>query len=145
MASHPVVIHSLAQARIAAAAAGRLGVPLVLASAPGAAGYAGVAWFGEIIAVISAERPDIAVAAVLDCGDAAGRVMEAVRWCAAPTRPRLILRFTGEETLAVRLRDIAGSAGLSIIRELGPALDLANTEDPEGACQRWLAGVAAAG
>jgi hypothetical protein len=139
----PVIIHSLIDARAAVTAAAELGVPLTLASAPGAAGYAGVAWFGELIATACAEHPDVVVTAVLDCGDAPGRVMEAVRWCAVPSRPRLVLRFIGDDALAGPLQDIADAAGLRLIRDLPPALDLAGAADPAAACHGWLAGVAA--
>ena len=59
----PVLIHSLADARAALAAAAALGVPVTLASAPGAAGYAGPAWFGEVIALNATNQRLLA-----DCG-----------------------------------------------------------------------------
>lgn len=141
----PVIIHSLTHARAALAIAADLGLPLTLSSAPGAAGYAGVAWFGELIAATCAEHPRVVVTAVLDCGDAPGRVMEAVRWCAVPSRPRLVLRFIGDDALTGPLRDMVGAAGLRLIRDLPPALDLAGGIEPAAACRAWLGGVAADG
>lgn len=141
----PIVIHSLSDARAALAAAVELGRPLVLTTAPGAAGYAGVGWFGELVAAVRTECPGVDITAVLDCGDAAGHVMEAVRWCAVATRPRLVLRFTGDEALEAKLRDIAEASGLLLIRDLPPALDLARAADAASACGAWLLGMATAG
>lgn len=141
----PIVIHSLAHAHAALAAATELDLPIALASAPGAAGYAGAGWFGEVIAAARADYPGVNVTAVLDCGDAAGHVMEAVRWCAVATRPRLVLRFTGDQSVARKLRDIAEAAGLRLIRDLSPALDLAEPADAALACRAWLSGMATAG
>lgn len=140
----PIVIHSLAHARAALGAAVALRRPIMLASAPGAAGYAGVGWFGELIAAAQAEFPDVELTAVLDCGDAAGHVMEAVRWCAVATRPRLVLRFTGDQALERKLRDIAEASGLRLIRDLLPALDLAKVADAASACRARLSGMAPA-
>jgi hypothetical protein len=141
----PVIIHSLAHARAALAAAVELGVPVVLASAPGAAGYAGVAWFGEVVAAAAAEHPTVSVTGVLDCADAAGHVMEAVRWCAEPSRPRLVMRFTGDEALDRPLGEMVEAAGLRLIRDLAPGLDLQGVADPLAACRAWLAGMAGNG
>lgn len=141
----PLIVHSLAHARAALAAAAALRRPVVVATAPGAAGYAGVAWFGELVAAARADHPGIDLTAVLDCGDAAGRVMEAIRWLADPGRPRLVLRFTGDAALEPPLAEMAEAAGLRLIRDLAPALDLAGLRDPEAACRAWLMGVAEAG
>ncbi len=72
-----VIIHGLAQARWALSKAGPAGV--LLLSAPGAAGYAGAAWF---LAVVTRARQDFAHArcgAALDCGDAPGLALGAIR------------------------------------------------------------------
>lgn len=140
----PIVVHSLAHARAALKAAAELQCPLLLASAPAAAGYAGVAWFGELIAAAQAEHPDVALTALLDCGDAPGRVMEALRWCKDdPARPRLVLRFTGDPALDQPLSEMAQAVGLTLLRDLPPALDLAQARHPDRACRDWLGGAAA--
>lgn len=139
----PILIHSLADARAALAAADSLGVPLTLASAPGAAGYAGPAWFGEVVAAARSEQPNVPMIAVLDCSDAPGHVMAAVRWAMAAGGEPFVLRFTGDPARETALREIAGAAGLRLIRELEPGLDLRSARDPVEACRTWLAGVAA--
>lgn len=74
-----VVIHSLADARIvldAAVAAG--GLPVLLLSAPEAACFMGPPWWRALIDAAVALHTS-AVPDLLDCGDAAGRAMQALR------------------------------------------------------------------
>jgi hypothetical protein len=81
MFSHPiltapaVVVHGLDQARLALAP----GRPLVLISAQSAAGYAGCLWWRALADLAAAEAPGLVVADVLDCGDAPGWAMAALR------------------------------------------------------------------
>ncbi|HTN09901.1 MAG TPA: hypothetical protein VL154_02915 [Acetobacteraceae bacterium] len=81
MFSHPgltapaVMVHGLDQARLALA----LGRPLVLVSAPAAAGYAGCLWWRALADLAAAEAPGLVAADVLDCGDAPGWAMAALR------------------------------------------------------------------
>lgn len=139
----PILVHSLADARAALAAAAALGKPVTLASAPGAAGYAGPGWFGELIAAALAEHPAVSARAVLDCGDAPGAVMAAIRWAGVPGRAHFDLRFTGEARHDKALGQMAATAGLRLIRDLGPGLDLRTARDREAACRAWLGGMAA--
>jgi hypothetical protein len=139
----PILVHSLDDARTALAAAAALDVPLTLASAPGAGGYAGPAWFGELIAAARGEYPAVAMTAVLDCGDAPGHVMAAVRWAMAAGGEPFVVLFSGDPARDKALGEIADAASLQLIRELPPALDLRRVRDPGEACRAWLAGVAA--
>lgn len=72
-----VVVHGLADARAALALAGPAGV--VLLSAPGAAGNLGPAWFLAIVAAARAAHPAVRCMAVLDCADAPGHALAAIR------------------------------------------------------------------
>ncbi len=65
-----VTIHGLEMARLALAP----GLPVTLLSGPGAATYAGCGWWRAVVAAAGHTGPD-----VLDCGDAAGRALEALR------------------------------------------------------------------
>ena len=112
----PFVIHSLEDARAALTAAER-GVPVTLESAPAAGVHGGAAWFERMIAAAHAEFPQIPLRAVLDCGDAPGAVLEAVRWLKEPGRAKVALRFTGDAATAARLADIASQAGIELVRE----------------------------
>ncbi len=65
-----VVVHGLPHLRIATAP----GLPVTLLSGPGAAIYAGCGWWRALMALGAGDNPDI-----LDCADAPGRAMEALR------------------------------------------------------------------
>lgn len=130
-----IIIHSLEQARAALAAASALGTTVTLASAPGAGGYAGPAWFKAILDIALAEVPVCGASAVLDCGAEAGTVLAALRHGVRR------VRFTGGDEAASRLAEIAEQHGAALERsELRPALDLLDCKDPEAACRAFLAG-----
>jgi hypothetical protein len=65
-----IVVHGLPHLRQATAP----GLPVTLLSGPGAAIYAGCGWWRALMALGAGGNPDI-----LDCADAAGRAMEALR------------------------------------------------------------------
>jgi hypothetical protein len=130
-----IVVHSLEQARSALGAAQALALPLTLASAAGAGGYAGPLWFKSIIDTAAAEFPEVRLSAVLDCGDEAGTALAALR------HGLRRIRVTGSPAAAERLADIAGQLGAVIERgELRPALDLLDCRDFEASCRAFLAG-----
>lgn len=71
------VVGSLAEARaVLSAAASR---PVVLVSPPRAASNLGVGFFRALIDAARAEYPGAAVEAVMDCGDAPGFALSALR------------------------------------------------------------------
>ena len=110
-------------------------MPVTLASAPGAGGYAGPAWFAALLEIGQSEFPRCAVAAVLDCGEEPGTVLAAFR------QGIHRVRFTGSEVAAARLADIAAPLGAVIERgDIGPALDLLDCPDPEASCLSYLSG-----
>ena len=128
-----IIIHSLADARAALAAAQELGVPVVLATAVGAGGYAGAMWFNAVIEAARADFPSVPVVTILDCSGEAGTVLNALR------HGLKRVRFSGGAAALKRLRDIAGQLDAEI--ETGkppPALDLLHERDPDAACRRYL-------
>ncbi len=132
MKEKAVIVHSLEDARIALAAAEAAGCSLVLASAPGAAGYAGVLWFRELLRAARAERPGVAVIGLLDCGDKPGLVL------AALGQGLPALRFTGPRRAARRLAEICHDEGVELFTGPLKALDLGAESAPETACRAWL-------
>ena len=70
-----VTVHGLAHA-IAALAPAR---PVTLLSAPGAACYAGCGWWRALVDQARTQHPDAEADDILDCADAAGRALEALR------------------------------------------------------------------
>ncbi len=120
-----VVVHGLAQAR----AALRPGFPVVLLSAPAAAGYAGCLWWRELVAAARAAHPATPALDVLDCGAAPGHAMAALR-----VGQRLLIL----DPACPAYRAVAGAAatlGAHVLPARPPALDMA----ARGA-QRRLAG-----
>jgi fructose/tagatose bisphosphate aldolase len=134
MMGRPIIVHSLAEARAAVAAAAELGVPVTLASAPEAAGYLGALWFRELVRMASEERPEVRVDAVLDCGDQPGHVMAALR------QGLKRVRFTGPKSTAATLRNLASQYDAEIVTGALRAHDMADQAEPETACRRWLTG-----
>lgn len=132
---HCIIIHGVGDARIAAAAARSLGVGVRLASAPGAASYGGAAWFAEIIAAVRADFPDVAIEAVLDCGDAPGHAMAALR--AGLTS----IRFTGSRRVRDKLSSLARQYDAALVELDGPMLDISLSRHPADDCLKWLSGI----
>lgn len=72
-----VVVHALDQAEAALQAAGPRGV--LLLSAPGAGGFAGPGWFLALAAEARRRHPAVPCVAALDCADAPGSALAALR------------------------------------------------------------------
>jgi len=119
-----IVVHGLDDARRALAP----GRAVTLLSGPGAAIYAGCGWWRALVAASGATGPDI-----LDCADAPGRAMEALR-----AGCRLLVldpAVPAGDLVAAR----AAAVGARVLAERPPALDLAEP----GSLRRldaWLAG-----
>jgi hypothetical protein len=122
-----VIVHGAADARLAVS----VGRPVTLLSAPGAAAYAGCGWWRALVALAQAAAPTVAVSDILDCAEASGQALAALRigqrnlvlWPAAP----------GWDAVAA----IAAEHGGVLLRQAPPALDLA----ARGAARRlheWL-------
>jgi hypothetical protein len=127
-----IIVHSLDHARAALAAAAALGRPVTLLSAPGAAEYAGVAWFGKVVTLAAAEWPDAAYHGVIDCADRPGLVLAALR------HGLTHVRFTGPKAAAEKLSAIAKEVGAELVIGRLNALDLRAEADPHAACRGWL-------
>jgi hypothetical protein len=132
------VVHSLPQAIAALTAAARAGRPVVLASAPGAGGYAGPGWFRGLVAGAREAVPGARCSSLLDCGDNVGAALAAIR-----AEVEGII-FTGRADAAGRLADIARQHSVRFETER-PAvvLDLvevffASPEEIERKCAEFL-------
>jgi acyl-CoA reductase-like NAD-dependent aldehyde dehydrogenase len=97
----------------------RAGRSIVLASAPGAGSYVGPGWFRELVAVAREAVPEADCTSLLDCGDARGAALAALR-----SEVEGVV-FTGEADVARRLADIASQHRVRFVTERpAPALDL---------------------
>ena len=138
MKPRAVIIHELAHARAALAAAAEFGVPVELWSAPGAAAYAGAGWFDAVMRAAGNQAPAAVFIAVLDCDDRADLVQAALR------HGLTHVCFRGDRAVAARLADIARQYGATLHRKMPTALDLLDADDPPAACRAWLAAGSAA-
>jgi hypothetical protein len=109
-----VIVHGLADAKAALAP----GLPVTLLSAPGAAQFAGCLWWREIVAAARAAHPDADVIDILDCAEASGMAMAAIR--SGVFRLTLWPDAPGWNSVAA----IAERAGGFVLRRAPPALDL---------------------
>ncbi len=94
------------------------GLAVTLLSAEGAAIYAGAGWWRALIAAARRDYPDATHTDILDCGDAPGRALEALRI----GQPVLILR--AEPRIFADLSQRAAAIGAVMLPDAPPALDL---------------------
>lgn len=111
---HTLVVHGLDQVR----AALRPGRPVILLSAPGAAGFAGCLWWRGLMALGRAEFPGADLDDVLDCADSPGHAMAALR----VGQLRLVLDPACPAFPAVV--QAATTLGAAVLPSRPPALDL---------------------
>lgn len=128
-----IIIHGVEDARTAAAAARSLGVGVRLFSAPGAVSYAGAAWFAEAVAAVQSEFPDVAIEAVLDCGDAPGHALAAMR---AGVKA---IRCTGPRRVREKIAAIADQYDATLYDDDTPSLDISLSRHRLEDCKNWLA------
>lgn len=133
-----VVVHGLAEARAALAAAPPAGVLLV--SAPAAAGYQGAPWFLAMVAAAAAAVPGVPHRAALDCGDAPGLALAALRDGAR------LLVLEGAVPAFAQVAGAAAAVGAEVWQARPPALDLGALDLRRPGGRRklaaWLAGAA---
>ena len=123
-----IIIHSLDHARAALAAAVACGKEVTLVSAPGAALQAGPGWFKAVIDQASEAYPQVAVTAILDCGDQPGAVLAALRLGLKH------IRFDGPPEIRAKLAEM----GAVLAEPPEAALDLLAVREPESACRTFL-------
>ena len=134
--SPAIIVHSLAQALVAAEAAAALGKPLTLRSAAGAGGTVGVGWFASLGAVLSERHPDLELTLVLDCADEAGTALGALR------RGLKAVRIAGPPEVRAKLAALAETYGARLDDDERPCLDLVGglveQADLAARCRDWL-------
>ncbi|PWC33642.1 hypothetical protein [Azospirillum sp. TSO35-2] len=138
-ALRPIRVRGLDDTLAAAAAADRLGVPLVLM----ADWAGGPLWLLGLLDRARRAHPGLEATALIDCGDRAGEAQGAL----AAGVPLLL--FTGRADVAVRLAAIATARGAALLTRCPPPLDLAapsltesggrrRRDALEALCRDWL-------
>jgi len=105
----------------------------LLGRSPDAVAGMGPAWFRNIVSELERAYPALDVEAVLDCGDAAGYALAALRSGVK------IIRFSGNPSAASKIKDIAGTHGARLERNPSRILDTRGEKDADAALRRWLA------
>ncbi len=129
-----VVVHSLREASAALAAAASYRAEAVLISPPGAAAAMGVGYFRALVELAARERPQVPIAAVIDCGDDPGHALAALRM----GFKRIVLG--GHKGARARVAAIAAQYGARLVARPRRALDLLRVDDAEAACRAFLSG-----
>ncbi len=127
-ANPAVTVHGIDQARRALGC----GHKLTLISAPGAALYAGCLFWRALVEQADREWPGLLAADILDCGDTAGRALEAMRigqraLVLSPTSPGF-----------AEVARIARANAIIVLRDRPTSLDLAD-RGSERRLAAWLA------
>ncbi len=130
-----IIIHNFAQAQVALAAAHEANKPVALWSAPGAGCYAGAGWWRGLLDLLRQMQPDQdRYITVLDCSDAPGFVMAAIR-AQVPG-----IYFRGLPDITQKLSEMATAQGLGLVKVRPAALDLAAPKNPYDLCLHYLRG-----
>jgi hypothetical protein len=111
-----VVVHGLADAHTVLA----VGAPVTLLSGTGAALYAGCGWWRALITLARAAHPDIPIHDILDCADAPGLALGALRI----GQRRIVLDPASPGWSAVAA--IATSLGGEVLTSRPPSIDMAH-------------------
>ena len=129
-----VIVTSLAEAEAALAAAESVGAKVVLLSAPDAAANVGPGWFDAVVTLAAGRFPAANYVALLDCGDAPGDAMAALRHGFKQ------IRYAGPRQAAIS--DIARELKAKVVVSRPDALDLQTIEldgnNLADACRFWL-------
>lgn len=130
-----VVVHALDQAEAALAAAGPCGV--LLLSAYGAGGFAGPGWFMALVAEARRRYPGVVCAAALDCADAAGSALAALRAGVG------VVVLDGACPGFAAVAAASAEVGATLLPARPPAFDLGRIDlrrrDDRARLVRWLA------
>lgn len=116
----------------AAATAQELGVAITLMSAPDAVSSLGPAWFRDIVRSLERVYPGVDMETVLDCGDAAGYALAALR---AGVKT---IRFSGRPSTTKKIEDIAGTYGARLVKHPSRILDPRQEREPAAALRNWI-------
>lgn len=128
-----IIVHTPAHAVAALAAARKAGRAIILQSPRGCVRIQGAAWFRKLVEAARAQVPEAEALAVLDCADAPGLALAALRDGAEA------VRLDPDVPARAAVADIAGQLGARLDEEpAAPVLDLLDVRDPEYACRRFL-------
>ncbi len=128
-----IIVHGLGHATAALTAARAQNSPVTIASAVGAVRSGGAGWWRELAAQAHAAVPDATAKWVLDCADEAGMALAALREGVAA------VALETDPSVWSRVSQIAAQCDAELVRlDRSGALDLANSNNPQQACDWYL-------
>jgi hypothetical protein len=130
-----IVVHTLDHAKSALAAAERTKSPILLLSPEGFAAYGGALLFHTMVEQAQIAYPAARCTAMLDCGDAPGHALGALR-----TGFKAV-RLGGRAAARTRVGAIAAKLKATVVAKRPPALDLLDSVSPEEDCMKFLTGL----
>ncbi|GAB6054566.1 hypothetical protein JCM17960_33860 [Magnetospira thiophila] len=128
----PVIVHHLHHCRMAATAAQAAGRALLLCSPPNAGANIGAAVFHHMAQITAEEFPELSLHALLDCGDAPGLALNALRQGVT-----LIHLQTAPEVFE-KVRQMAEAQEARLLSSWPEALDLGAPDFRPNALSEWL-------
>ena len=128
-----IIIHNLDQATMALQTACECNQAVTLRSTPDAAAYLSPVVFKAMIEEAAAAVPGASFKAVLDCGNQAGLVMNALRQEIHHIRADL------RDNIHAKVSSMAEQSGAVVMRyDEDPTLDLNHVDDIGSACRDWF-------
>lgn len=125
-----IVVHTPAHLAAALAAAREAGRRVIVQSPPDCPRRAGIPWFLALVADVGDDALPVLALPVLDCGDAPGLALAALREGAPAVRLA---------APSPALADMAAQMGAVVdTAPADPLLDLRDVRDPAAACRRFL-------
>ena len=127
-----VRVHGIDDARVACEVARATSAALVLWSPPYGAAQMGPLWFQQMVSLIEEEFPDLSVEAVLDCGDAPGHALAALRQGVA------LIALTARPAIRGKIEASARIGGARMVRRPAHIFDLDAADADAEALRSWL-------
>jgi len=128
-----VVVSGIDDARLACRAAKEAGAALEIWSLRSGAASMGPLWFQEMMRLVESEFPGLDVRGILDCGDAPGHALAALR------QGLPLIAFSGPAAVRRKIVAIAKQTNAALVARPRRALDIAAETDAEAALHAWFA------
>jgi hypothetical protein len=129
-----LIVHTKAHVAAVLEAARRLGVPVMLQSAPDAIFYAGALYLLRMFEQAKTSFPDVECGFILDCADAGAEAIMAMQ------TGHTHIRSAATPEIRQKLAAIAEDHSVTIHTESYESLDLQAVADTTGECIKWLKG-----
>lgn len=128
-----MIVRGIDDARLVCRAAQARNVAVSLWSPPFGAAQMGPLWFQRMGALIAEEFPDLAVETILDCGDAPGHALAALRQGVGA------IALTARPAIRRKIEALARQSGTRLVRRPTRMFDPGAAGNDPDSLHRWLA------